>query len=209
MQNRSHIMKIAIKVSEIASLIGMNCFRSRDTIIKCIRDRVYSNYIFNCEQRVSSSACESLIDNISTTTNILETDLSFRKTETTTQVLNEETPFLSEREDDTQVLNDDDKYICEFDTFYIYCYKTEVNINIEGYLIENKLRISDKVKHFIPLIDLIHIQFYLLLTRCRRCLLCESWTNDYSRNTYIKYDQTKIDTYINLLSEAVNYICDY
>ena len=103
-------------------------------------------------------------------------------------------------------IENNDIYMCEFDDFFVFCYKNELSIS-NGIVQENKLRTSDKVKSFIPIIDIINIQFFLLLTGCRRCLLSEQWINDnYERNTYIKFDQYKIDKYVDMLTETVKYI---
>lgn len=201
-------MKIAIKVSEVASLIGMNCFRSRDTILRYIKNRIYTNYQFDDSVTLTRDAIETLIE---CSQNHHIANSGDRPVDTLCrQLLQRQQRETIDDEDQchllsTLSLNSPDKYVCEFDTFYVYCFKHEVSIH-EGLIIECKSRLSDKVKHFIPLIDLVHIQFYLLLTQCRRCLLCETWPDNHERNTYIKFDQSKLDAYIALLADAVNYI---
>lgn len=168
-------MKIAIKVSEIASLIGMNCFRSRETIIRFVKNRIFQNYAFKFEQILTNSNIEYLVENLK----------------------------LCKINTDNYKIDMSNKYIYECKNFYVYCLKNEIDIS-DGIVIDNKTRISDKVKHFIPLIDLVHIQFYLLLTKCRRCLLRETWQDGYTRNTYIKFDQSKLNIYIKLLSDTID-----
>lgn len=171
-------MKIAIHVSEIASLIGMNCFRSQDTILRFIRNKIYTNYSLDKLRHISPAQCDNVINK-----------------------------YISDNRSHFQdSINIEGKYVCEFDNFYIFCEKNEISILYDGLLFEQKSRISEKVKYFLPLIDLVQIQFYLLLTQCRRCLLKESWNNGYTRNTYIKFDKSKLDVYIQLLTDAVTYL---
>jgi len=93
----------------------------------------------------------------------------------------------------------------EFDNFYVYCFGHEL-VRRNGVLIDRKLRISQKVKNFIPIIDLVHVQFYMMLAHCRRCLLDEVWEDGHVRKTYIKYEPDKITSYVEMLANTLKNI---
>lgn len=169
-------MKIAIKVSDISSLLNYNNFKTRDIVIKNIKSRLFRTCKF---------------ENINISHNLkLQVENIVRDFE----------PIIDDIE--LENINISNIIYKEYDNFYIYCLQNELYYK-DGILIDKKKRISQKVKNFIPLIDLVHIQFYMLLTNYRRCLLDEIWEDGYVRKTYIKFDQLKIDKYIEMLTNAI------
>lgn len=168
-------MKIAIKVSDISSLLNYNSFKSREIVIKNIKSRLF---------RSSKVYDDNIYGDINNTVeNFIESYIPI------------------DRQIHMECISGDIIYK-EFDNFYIYCFRNEIEFE-DVYIRDRKYRISQKVKNFIPLIDLIHIQFYLLLTQCRRCLLDEVWEDGHTRKTFIKYNTEKLNTYIYVLNEVV------
>lgn len=174
-------MKIAIKVSDISSLLNYNNFKTRDIVIKNIKSRLYRTCKF---------------ENIKLTDNI--TNNIKNKVE---NIIKNFKPVTDDI-DLEKIIKQDNILSKEFDNFYIYCFENELSYK-DGILIDKKKRISQKVKNFIPIIDLVHIQFYMLLSNYRRCLLDELWDDGYIRKTYIKFDQNKIDNYLEMLNNVI------
>lgn len=168
-------MKIAIKVCDIAALLNFNNFKSKELILRTIKSRIYKSYNFNIQPSINTS---DIVNNIIETFTPQTDDIQLEDIETM--------PIVYK----------------EFNNFYIYCLKHELNVK-DAVLIDRKLRISQKVKNFIPMIDLVHIQFYLLLSNCRRCLLDEVWDDGFVRKCYIRYDEDKINQYINQLNNVI------
>lgn len=171
-------MKIAIKVSDIAALLNFNNFKSKELIIKSIKSRIFKSSNFNINitpNNIIKNKVENIIENFNP---IINNYSNLEDVETM--------PIIYK----------------EYDHFYIYCLKHDINIK-DGILIDRKLRISQKVKNFIPMIDLVNIQFYLLLSNCRRCLLDEIWDDGYIRKSHIRFDFEKITSYINILEQVI------
>lgn len=192
-----YLMKIAIKVSEISSLIGMNYFKSRDKTIRFVRNRSYQNYTFK-HISLTKDAVESLIESDYCNSN-KSSCLQREQPDTTSTYPARKHKFVTH-------MPRNSIYFHEFSTSYVYCMKNDIYVH-DGIIEIYKIRTSSRIKPFIPLIDVINIQFYLLLTKCRRCLLIEDWKHsNYKRSTFIKFDQYKLDTYTQLLSESIDFI---
>jgi len=161
-------MKIGVKVSDIASLLGFNNFKTKDIVLKNIHNRLFKRFTLD-NFNITPSNVEYIIDNM----NVNIEDIQY-------EIIHE------------------DIYLKEYNNFFIYCLKSEINRE-NGIIIDYKFRISQKVKNFIPIIDLIHCQFYMLLSNCRRCILNELWEDGFTRKKFIKINDLKIKENIQLL----------
>lgn len=166
-------MKIGIKVSDISSLLNFNNFKTKEIVIKNIKSRLYKQNHFD-DYSGSLAAIEAVIESYS--------------------------PIV---DDDRLEGVDGEKIVLkEYENYFIYCLESELNVT-NGLVIDTKTRISPRVKYFIPNIDLIHCQFYMLLGNCRRCILREVWSDGHSRQTAIKFDEEKVLQYSNILNTTI------
>jgi len=170
-------MKIAIKISDISSLLNYNNFKTRDIVIKNIKSRLYKTCKF--ENIILTNDIKDKVENIIQNFKPIIDNIILENIPHQGNIIYK-----------------------EFDNFYIYCLEDELSYK-DGILIDKKKRISQKVKNFIPMIDTVHIQFYMLVTNYRRCLLDELWEDGHIRKTYIKFDQDKINKYLEMLANAI------